>query len=275
MRGFRLRIAQTALLEWNAACVRQWEGENGSRQEARKKFFGRAKSIASFLDHESPIAMDGGALTARIVAEVDGEQPHQGVERTEHNLTSLWREIVGVEMTDEEFRDAGRKADEFLASLDEGLIRLARREEELRQNAPPPGMDSAQLAADYATYDTLAESAKLDGLRRHCVTTWEFSPAVAERFDGHICTTAYRLHMAARGARLPKKNDGADASLTLHLGAGCILLTDERKLVDIVDESGTFQAPWVRQSHDLDDLPQIPAWGEQARNVVRAFRRKR
>jgi hypothetical protein len=71
MRAFRLRIAQTALLEWNAACVRQWEGENGSRQEARKKFFGRAKSIASFLDHESPIAMDGGALTARIVAEVD------------------------------------------------------------------------------------------------------------------------------------------------------------------------------------------------------------
>jgi hypothetical protein len=101
------------------------------------------------------------------------------------------------------------------------------------------------------------------------------SPPVAERFDAHIRTTAYRLHMAARGARMPKKNDGADASLTLHLGAGCILLTDERKLVDIIDESGTFQAPWVRQSQDLDDLPQIPAWGEQARNVARAFRRKR
>jgi hypothetical protein len=81
------------------------------------------------------------------------------------------------------------------------------------------------------------------------------SEAVAERFDAHIAVTAHRLRSAASGARMPKKNDGADAALTMHIAEGCILVTGETQLIKLVDGSKTYQAPWVRRIDDLDDLP--------------------
>jgi hypothetical protein len=53
-----------------------------------------------------------------------------------------------------------------------------------------------------------------------------------------------------------------------------VLVTNERQLITIVDECGTYQAPWVRRSDDLDDLPTGEPWGDNARQVHLAFRRR-
>jgi hypothetical protein len=273
-QGFRLRIAETAFLEWGAACVRGWEQEGWSRCEARKKFFGRARSLTPFIDPEVPIALDGGLLSRRIVAQADDLPPFEEANIRERDLKELWRRIVGVGMSDEEFTAAGKIANQFLDELDDNFIQLARREAELRKNPLPDGVDATVLAAGYMEWDGMSEVDQSAHLRRYATESWRLSISTAERLDGHVCTTAYRLHAAARGARMPKRNDGADISLTLHLGAGCILLTKESQLVHIVDSSGSFQAPWVRRPNELDDLPDGVPWGDSARRQAASFKRQ-
>jgi hypothetical protein len=73
---------------------------------------------------------------------------------------------------------------------------------------------------------------------------------------------------------MPKKNDGADFALMAHVGSGHFVLTNERALVDIVDGSGTYQAPWVRRPDDVDELPVGHPWGKSAREAARAFKRR-
>jgi hypothetical protein len=268
-------VAETALLEWIAACARNWGTEGESRGETRAKFFGRARRIAPFLDANEPVALDGGILTREVLAEVGQLAPTSTANERRRNLSQLWRRIIGVGLTDEEFVREGAYAEEFVNSLDERFARLARREEELRKNPVPPDVDPALLEAGYALHDALPDDEKLAQLRAYAVRAWEFSSVAAERFDAHVCTTAYRLHQAARGAVMPKQNDGADVSLTLHLGAGSVLVTSERRLVEIVDASGTFQAAWVRHPDDLDGVPECLPWGAEARAVATSFRRHR
>jgi hypothetical protein len=273
-RGFKLRIAETAFLEWTAACVHKWEQGEWSRRVAREKYFGRARSLAPLLDPEAPIALDGGLLARRIVADADGQSQSPDADAYHRALVERWRLIVGSGMSDEDFRGAGRMANQFLGELDEHIVRLARPEKELRKNECPADVDPALIAPGYAEWEAMSEAEHLAFLRRHAIESWRFSTAAAERLDAHVCTVAYRLHVAARGARMPKENDGADISLTVHLGAGCILLTNDRRLVDVVDLSGTFQRPWVRALDDLDELPEGPPWGERARRQNESFVRR-
>jgi hypothetical protein len=273
-QGFRLRIAETALFEWGAACVRGWEREGWSRSEARQKFFGRAKSLAPFIDAEVPIAVDGGLLSRRIIAQASDLTPFEGADVRERDLRDLWIRIVGVGMSDEEFRAAGKIANNFLDELDENFSQLARREAELRNNTSPPGVDPSALAAAYVEWDRMSELDQLAYLRQYAIDSWQLPASAAERLDAHVHATAYRLHAAARGARMPKRNDGADISLTLHIGAGCVLPTNEKRLVDVVDLSGSFQAPWVRRPNDMDEPPDGVPWGESARRQGASFKRR-
>jgi hypothetical protein len=267
-RGFRLRVAETAFLEWCAACVRGLEREGWSRSEARQKLFWRAKSVAPFLDLETPIAVGAGLLTRRIVAEADGLPNCVEADERQRDLIELWRRAVEIEWVDEEFIMAGRVADEFLDKSDANLIGLLRREEELDSLVP------SELEGLNATWKTQPEEVKVAASIAFAKETWKLSDAAAERLDAHLKAAVFRMRAAARGARMPKRNDGPDVSLTIHLGDGSLLVTDERRLVDIIDGSGTFQRPWVRHSEDLDDVPEGPPWGESARRQAASFRRR-
>jgi hypothetical protein len=274
-RGFRLRIAETAFAEWTAACVRGWKREGWSRQEARSKYFGRARAIAPFLDADLPVAPDGGSLARRIVAEADGALASDEGDGQARQLREFWADVSGIGITDEEFIHAGTMAETFLDELDSNFISLARREQDLRKNPRSPDVGPAERKAGYQLWDAMSSADRLTHLRRFVRETLHFSPAAAERLDAHVCTFAYRLHMAALGERMPKQNDGGDISLPVHLGAGCFLITQEKRLVDIVDQSGTFQAPWVRRLNDLDDLPEGLPWGDSARRESKRFARRR
>jgi hypothetical protein len=120
----------------------------------------------------------------------------------------------------------------------------------------------------------IASLEKLAYLRRFAAKSGKLSSEAAERLDAHVCAVAHRLRAAGRGARMPKRNDGADVSLTIHLGSGSLLVTEEVQLVEIVDLSGTFQRPWIRRLNDLDELPEGPPWGEDARRQAMQFIRR-
>jgi hypothetical protein len=264
-RGHRLRVSETAYLEWWAQGVRMFPE---SRVEARAIFFARAKRIAPLLDSETPIAVSAGILARRIVAEADGQPiPMEYTER-EHALTEQWRRVSGVGLTDETWCEWGRVAEEHLAELDSELIGMARPERELAKKIP----EDMKEAND--AWVALPDDEQLAHMRRFVKETLDLSDAAAERADAHIRTTAFRLHAAARGARLPKRNDGADVSMSTQVGSGCLVVTNEWQFVDIIDQSGTYQAPWVRRFDDLDDLPEGLPWGENAREARRLFKRR-
>ena len=264
-KGHRLRIGETAYLEWYVQGAKML-AEN--RPRARGVFFGRAKQIAQFLDPEVPIAPSGGILARKMVAEADGEPiPNEYHERVT-GLAGQWSVITGIELTDEEWVRWCKPASDHLDALDAELINLALPEAEIEKKIPP------DMKAANEAWKALCEAEQLPALRMFVKDSLRLSDAAAERADVHICTMALRMHVAARGARLPKRNDGADVWMPVHVGEGSVAVTDERRLIDIVDQSGTFQAPWIRNSDDLDELPHGPPWGESAREQARAFKRR-
>jgi hypothetical protein len=225
-RGLVLRVSDVALLEAWARSVRQYaEGE--PLRKARGTLFARARSVASYLDKETPIAVGGGQLTRLIVARADGTRYDSEGARYIRHLHARWRTLVGPGMSDEQWIANGRVAQGHLDKLDREFMDLARREEELRKKPPPNDVDPATLPALYEQWDALSSVEQLALLRDFLKDTWRLSEAAAERLDCHIRVTALRLHLAALGARMPKENDGADVSLTLHLGEACVLVTNE------------------------------------------------
>lgn len=167
---------------------------------------------------------------------------------------------MAVGLNDEEWVKFGQEvAPQHLDRLDSVLNDLAQPGEELSKRVAP------ELQEDNARFDALPDVEQQALLFRYIADTLKLSAAATERIDAHVRTMAFRLQVASKGQRMPKRNDGVDLALVAHIGAGCFVLTNEWKLVDIVDQAGTVQAPWVRRLDDLDDLPEGPPWGESAR----------
>lgn len=242
--------------------------------------FGRARRLHPFLDAERPLTLGGGLLSQRIVAMADGKGAVSAAEEYAEYLVEMWRRVSGIGMVDEEWLKVGQIAHEFLEGIDENLIDLLQRdnvldaktEQHIRRIADP--REAAALNEQFVRWKAASEEMRFRESCAFAVETWQLSDAAAERLNAHICCAALRIREAARGARFPKKNDGADVSLTIHLGEGCVLVTQEQQLIKIVDASGTFQRPWVRHLDDLDDLPEGVPWGESARGQAASFRRR-
>lgn len=273
-RGLVLRVSDVAFNEAVASSVRDYEQHRLSRERARGRLFGRARSLKPYIDPAVPIAASGGQLAKLVIAEVDGVLRDPEDERYATHLADLWERITGDHLTDEEWITAGHEAETHLAQLDGNLSDLARPDEELRSNPVPDGVDPVDLAEQQARWDSLSDEQRFAALRKYVKETWRMSPLVAERFDGHIAVTARRFHEAATRQRQTGENDGADAALTMHLGDGCFVVTRDVRLIKLVDRSETYQAPWVRHLDDLDDLPEGPPWGESARRQAATFTRR-
>jgi hypothetical protein len=257
-RGVVVRVSDLALYEAWARSVREYREERMSRQQARGLLFARAKSVAPYLDAQTPIAATGGALARGVIAQVDGGALKPRDLRYLEHLPELWGRLIGVGLSDEEWIQAGIDAQKHLEELDANLFDLARREDDLRKNPVPDDVDPADLPGQYDLWDSLSDEQRFAAVRDYLKATWTMTDAVADRFDAHIAVTARRFQAAAAGARMPKRNDGTDAALTMHIAEGCILVTDEGQLIKLVDESKTYQRPWVRRLNDLEDLPVSP-----------------
>ncbi|HEY3821810.1 MAG TPA: hypothetical protein VGL81_31810 [Polyangiaceae bacterium] len=257
-RGDVLRVAETSLYECLARSV---------EDDDRGALFNRARAVAGLLDPVAPIALGGANLTRRIVATVDGRPLDRRGLVVADGLQGLWRSIVSGRLTDDQWRDAGRIQREALDGLDKAHAELCLNREIQVGDAvwrDVPVEDARrELRAAFATHGL-----KADGFDH-------VSEEALERIDGNLLSIGFRVYQAKKGARTPKKNDGVDASLALHIGEGCFVVTNDGKMIDLIDESRTYQAPWVRSLDDLGDLPGDPPWGAAAREVYRSFRRRK
>jgi hypothetical protein len=102
---------------------------------------------------------------------------------------------------------------------------------------------------------------------------------LAERYDAFFSVNAI---VAARDAKKtphqlkPHENDAEDLQLLLQLAQPAFVLTQDNGLISYVDDSGTFQAPWVRTIGELltDPLPSGVPWGRSAKQQAKNFRRR-
>lgn len=164
------------------------------------------------------------------------------------------------EYPDETWLECADAAEQWLNWRDETLRLVVR------------AMSAQPKPADWATRD---DAEQLAAIRASLTHFWRFSDTMAERFDAHIATVTYRLREGDLGTGSPRENDGADLHLTQHLAEEVVLVTRDQRLIDVVDNARTYQAPWVRHPDDLEDLPHGEPWGESARQQARSFRRKR
>jgi hypothetical protein len=104
-------------------------------------------------------------------------------------------------------------------------------------------------------WEAIGDEERRVGLRTFLRESWDLSDAAAERLDAQICANCCRLYAAIKGSRQPHRNDGIDVNLTIHIGERGILLTNDCKLIKLVDGSGTYQRPWVRRPDDMG-MPQ-------------------
>ena len=256
-RGMVLRVSEVAFYERLAASLREHVEKRLPLARTHDDFMQRARAVAPYLDLSTPVALGGADLTRRIAADADGRPPDErGVVRAA-GVISLWRRVVAGEMSTEHWHRAGKTAGEMLDGWDATHFAIC---------------NDAEVQIGDVQWRRVPEDALRAELRSSFMR--EFSVEAQERLDAQLCSVAYRVHQVKWGARSPKKNDGADLSLPIHIGEDCFLLTREWKLVDLIDESRTYQRPWVRRPDDLDDLPKGPPWGDNARQQSLMFQRR-
>jgi len=98
----------------------------------------------------------------------------------------------------------------------------------------------------------------------------------AERLDAHLAAEALEgLHAAKKtpNRAKPKENDAEDFQMLQHIAFPSFVATKDVRLIGLVDESGTHQAPWVRTMVELieDELPDGKPWGSTAREQAARF----
>jgi hypothetical protein len=100
-------------------------------------------------------------------------------------------------------------------------------------------------------------------------------PPAAERFNAYMRVMGGYLLRTGRGGSTASENDAQDVLQLQHVGEGAIFVTREQKILELVDRSGTFQAPWVRTLVEVltERLPRGMPWGRHARRLRAMFRR--
>ena len=101
---------------------------------------------------------------------------------------------------------------------------------------------------------------------------------VETRWDAYV--QVQRVHalqsFARTNAQAPKiqPNHAIDLNLLQHLAEGAFLLTEDVELIELVDASGSNQAPWVRTVPEMliSKLPKGPPFLQHARNAARKHR---
>lgn len=259
-RGFLLSVSEIAFTEALAKSVREYESGGVSREQARGKFFARAKRLAPFMNPDCPVALGAGGITRRMAAMLAGRAPDPLAEQQAEVLNVMWHEAVQSEYSDDVWLEAGKIGEQWLSWRDDSVDLVVRT------------MRAQPIAHDWAT---MGDAERVTMVRASLARFWGFTSAMTERLDAHVATVASRICEGAGGTRPPRRNDGADVHLTQHLAEGFVLVTHDGPLIDLVDRAGTYQAPWVRRLNDLENLPHGLPWGETAHHEARRFTRRR
>jgi hypothetical protein len=256
--GFLLSISLEAVAE-------RWA--RAARTE-RPELLGRARTIDRVLDPRMRFAVSGPPLEDQLGClgrDADEQQRYPFLHAA---AEERWQQLLRGVPPD--WREAGQAVDRAIdAQTQEWIGKLARVPDIIRQadakaeNSPEAGMPEDEAVVVLA--------------RRFADDLHVGMPGGAgERLDAASRVFVKHVIIAGYHGRLPQPNDYEDFRLLLHLAVPVFLVTNDKRLVKLVDETRSFQAPWVRTLAEMQarDLPTGVPWGSNARGQARSFRRE-
>lgn len=263
-RGYALSVSSSAFLEtWTRSLLDKRPG----------LFFGPARNFARFVDPAYPIAAAAGDLCARLGARAPNTSanPARFIEAT---LVG-WKHAATSNSEDPFYALHGAEAQRVVQKRKEDWVRLAAgwpKDADVA-NAMRTRRRSLERAEDRARW---ARAGWRYIVERH--PAYGMAPPLPpERFNAYLKVVTLYLLEVGGAAQQATANDAQDILQLMHVGEHAILVTHDRKLLGLVDRSGTFQAPWVRSLAEVLDerLPRGRPWGEHARRVSRRFHRQK
>ena len=99
---------------------------------------------------------------------------------------------------------------------------------------------------------------------------------VRERLHAFYHVITFHMLSTATGATTASQNDMEDLLSLQHIAEPAYLLTHDEKLIRAVDQSRTYQAPWVLRLHEIRGPSRASGrpWGESARAAAKSFSRE-
>jgi hypothetical protein len=283
-RGFRISVAFSALHEaWAAA----------ARADKPNILLGPTRRLRDVVDPDYPIAPNAGDFMRRFAIErrrrdVD---PLSGKYRAW--ATRTWQILSqGVADVADVLR-IGRLANTNLDARGATWTGYARRWSNIAPDDPSTDADQLTDAervelAKYPTVDdqlaffrslgprkTLAQFVRF---QTNALTREGFRAGmVRRRLHAFHHVTGLRSWTTASGSTTATANDSEDIGNLMHVAEPAFLLTHDTKLIESVDASGTYQAPWVLRLAEFlrGPLPLGRPWGIGARLQVARFNRSK
>lgn len=238
--GFAISISETGFAEYAA---------RASRQNERNAFENRIRSLVPVVDALAPLMPTRKRFFDRFDEAAVGRAHSARAE-----LKGAWDATVKG-LDDTQWSEFTSKADAWFDEHAVGLKDLAKRWE--------PGED-----IDH--FDRLKPAQRLAHIREYLHTAIPgehvLSGSYRERADLFFRVFALFLWRTAKGAWSPSKNDMQDLEQAVHVGEPAFLLTEDGRLLDRVEESGSRQRFWVLRPREFLEgpLPCGEPWGTRA-----------
>jgi hypothetical protein len=255
-RGFRISVSALALMEvWAKA----------ARTEQAEFIAARARTLSSYIDRSDPVVPTGVQLVARLGGSTHGTKFTQPDHKYETGIREVWRWLTEGKLPAEALRRSGLEANAEIDELAKGWVETGERiDPELRQAIRPLQEDRAIVRVASWLVDNVGRDISLK-----C--------GVQERLHGYFRLVALHAVRAAAGThRRTTENDSEDVQLLMHLADDVVLVTSDVDLIARVDDTGSFQAPYIRTIGELLALPIPPGppWGRTARRAAGAHTKR-
>jgi hypothetical protein len=264
-RGFVLSVSFSAFVEvWGRSLVDDKPG----------LFFSPARKFSPFIDRSYPIAASSGDLFARL-----GARPPPGREADAAKYLE-WAHVCWIHATtsnadDPFYREHGAAARREIADRKGTWLRLAKswrvREQRISVEQHERNLNILRAAHPgrlwRAMWRHVREMHPARGMR---------PPPPQERFNAYLRVAADQLLKTGSETETAAANDAQDLLQLTHVGEVAIFVTQEKKILRLVDQSGTFQAPWIRTLAEVltERLPRGRPWGRHARRIAASFHRR-
>lgn len=229
-RGFLLRVSIIAIEERLAR----------SSREGIQKLRDRLRNISPFIDAERPIAPLGSPFHATLGIVDPDPSTRRNADAYNAALPGSWAKLTGT--------DDASDWQGLASAMDDSINRAAALVRIPLAGHAAFSKDGVEFGAVLrVTRQTLSS----DPIVRHFGST---------RLDGYISRLAA---MTFGVPELPTENDVEDLSLLQHLADDVVLVTDDRRSILAIDETGSMQAPFVRSPWEILEgiVPDGPPWG--------------
>jgi hypothetical protein len=275
-RGYALSVSMSAFIEAWARC---------RRDRTPALFFGPAKKLAPFIDSAYPIAASSSDLFIRLGAQLPDAERNRA--RFVEWSQIAWKHAATSNSRDPFYRVHGAAAKKEVASRRRTWLAMARswanlskqQEERARTEKRRRELEERNRSNDRLLREANPKSL-WKAMRRYLIAFHPLPgmqpPSGEERFNAYMRVMGEYLLRTGRGGATAAANDAQDVLQLQHIGEGAFFMTRERKILKLVDQSRTFQAPWVRTLVEVltERLPRGSPWGRHARRLGAVFHRR-